>query len=128
MQRTIMFRGRSLKLTVSSRAQAQLTRRTSPLFLEMELYFSCLIRKRVLVRESTEVMDAVTLMDNLVAQFRPVVTETCAMRDVERDNPPVKDMPILNPERFYPHWLTLDYRRGRWRADFGYNNSRSATV
>jgi len=128
MQRTIMFRGRSLKLTVSSRAQAQLTRRSSPLFLEMELYFSCLIRKRVLVRESTEVADAVMLMDNLAAQFRPVVTETCAMRDVERDNPPVKDMPILNPERFYPHWLTLDYRRGQWRADFGYSGSRSVTA
>ena len=127
MQRTITFQGRPLKLTVSPRAQTQLTRRTSPLFLEMELYFSCLIRKRVLVRETIE-EGAVALVDNLVARFRPVVTETCAMRDVERDNPPVKDMPILNPERFYPHWLTLDYRRGQWRADFGYNGSRSITA
>ena len=77
----------------------------------MELYFSCLIRKRVLVRESIEEADAVVLADRLIASFRPVVTETCAMRDVERDNPPLKDMPILHPERFYPHWLARDYRR-----------------
>jgi hypothetical protein len=34
-------------------------------------------------------------------------------------------MPILNPERFYPHWLTLDYRRGKWLADFGYVGSKA---
>ena len=128
MQRMITFKGRPLKLTVSQRAQTQLARRTSPLFLEMELYFSCLIRKRVLVHESTDDLDAVTLADKLMAWFRPVVTETCAMRDVERDNPPVKDMPILNPERFYPHWLTLDYRRGKWLADFGYVGSRARSA
>jgi hypothetical protein len=128
MQRMITFKGRPLKLTVSQRAQTQLARRTSPLFLEMELYFSCLIRKRVLVHESMDDLDAVTLADKLMAWFRPVVTETCAMRGVERDNPPVKDMPILNPERFYPHWLTLDYRRGKWLADFGYVGSKAGSA
>jgi hypothetical protein len=123
MQRIITFQGRVLELTVSRQAQTQLDRRTEPLFLEMELYFSCLIRKRVLVRESIDGPDAVTLGDRLVARFRPVVTQTCAMRDVERDNPPVKDMPIIRPERFFPHWLTLDYRRGTWLADFGYVTS-----
>lgn len=120
MERTITFQGRSLTLTISQRAQAQLDRLAEPLFLEMELYFSCLIRKRVYVREATDAPDVITLADKLMARFRPVVTETCAMRDVERDNPPVKDMPIIHPERFFPHWLTLDYRRGVWQADFGY--------
>ena len=128
MQRLITFHGRPLSLTVSQRALVQLACRVSPLLLEMELYFSCLIRKRVLVRESIEGADAVVLADKLIASFRPVVTETCAMRDVERDNPRVKDMPILHPERFYPHWLTLDYRRGQWRADFGYAGSVTKTA
>ena len=124
MQCLTSFQGRTLRLTVSERAQQQLVRRTSPLFLEMELYFSCLIRKRVLVRESIDENDAVVLADKLVASFRPVVTQTCAMREVERDNPPVKDMPIRHPERFYPHWLTLDFRRGEWSAEFGYSGTR----
>jgi len=123
MQHTITFQGRSLQLTVSQRAQVQLDLRSEPLFLEMELYFSCLIRKRVYVRESTGGPDVVVLADKLMARFRPVVTKTCAMRDVERDNPPVMDMPIIKPERFFPHWLTLDYRRGDWQADFGYVTS-----
>lgn len=124
MQRLTSFQGRTLRLTVSERAQQQLVRRASPLFLEMELYFSCLIRKRVLVRESIDENDAVVLADKLVASFRPVVTQACAMREVERDNPPVKDMPIQHPERFYPHWLTLDFRHGEWCAEFGYSGTR----
>ena len=127
MERTVTFQGRSLQLTISQRAQAQLDHLAEPLFLEMELYFSCLIRKRVYVRAATDAPDVVTLAGKLMARFRPVVTETCAMRDVERDNPPVKDMPITHPERFFPHWLTLDYRRGDWQADFGYATATAAS-
>ena len=120
MQQVITVQGRSLKLTISKRAQARLDRRTEPLFLELELYFSCLIRKRVHVREAVEGEDVCSLSEKLTVRFRPVVTQTCAMRDVERDNPPVKDMPIVKPERYFPHWLSLDYRRGEWQAEFGY--------
>jgi len=111
--------GRSLLLRISRSAQKALDKRQSPLFLEMELYFSCLVRKRVYVRNTIE-DGAVVLNDKLSVRFRPVVTEQCAMREVEVANPPVKDMPVVNPERYFPHWLTLDYRHGDWIAEFGY--------
>lgn len=123
MEQVITVQGRSLKLTISKQAQARLDRRTEPLFLELELYFSCLIRKRVHVREVVDGEDVLALSEKLNVRFRPVVTQTCAMRDVERDNPPVKDMPIVKPERYFPHWLILDYRRGEWQAEFGYATS-----
>lgn len=112
--------GKPFKLSISNKAQAQLDRRTIPLLLEMELYFSCLVRKRVYVRDHTNGQDAAALSDKLRVSFRPVVTQSCAMREVERDNPPVMDMPIVKPERYFPHWLTLDYKRGKWLAEFGY--------
>lgn len=108
-----------LQLRVSPSAQAVLDRRQSPLLLELELYFSCLVRKRVHVRDHLD-GEAVVLNDKLSVRFRPVVTQHCAMRDVERDNPPVMDMPVVNPQRYFPHWLTLDFRRGNWIAEFGY--------
>ena len=123
MEKTVVVGERSLNLKISKRAQAQLDRRTSALFLELELYFSCLVRKRVYVRETLDAHDVHTVSDKLQVRFRPVVTETCAMREVERDNPPVKDMPIVHPERYFPHWLTLDYVRGEWLAEFGYAQS-----
>jgi hypothetical protein len=119
MDQIITRQQKSLQLRVSKSAQAALDRRQSPLLLELELYFSCLVRKRVHVRDHLD-GDAVDLNDKLSVRFRPVVTQQCAMRDVERDNPPVMDMPAVNPERYFPHWLTLDFRRGKWIAEFGY--------
>ncbi len=117
----IIVRGarRPLQLRVSKSAQAALDRRQYPLLLELELYFSCLVRKRVHVRDALD-SEAVVLNDKLSVRFRPVVTQQCAMRDVERDNPPVMDMPAVNPERYFPHWLALDFRHGDWIAEFGY--------
>jgi hypothetical protein len=123
MRKTVVVGDRPLKLAISKRAQAQLDRRTSALLLELELYFSCLVRKRVYVREQFDARDVHAVSDKLQVRFRPVVTETCAMREVERDNPPVRDMPIVNPERYFPHWLTLDFVRGEWLAEFGYARS-----
>jgi hypothetical protein len=27
---------------------------------------------------------------------------------------------LLEMERYFPHWLTLDFRHGKWQAEFGY--------
>jgi len=120
MNQTVDIGRKSLKLHVSRRAEARLKQRSEPLLLEMELYFSCLIRKRVYVRESAEGIEAISVNDRLKIWFRPVVTRTCAISECERDNPPVVDMPIVDPGRYFPRWLTLDYRAGQWRAEFGY--------
>ena len=120
METQVAVDGRSIRLNISKAAQARLDQRAAPLLLEMELYFSCLVRKRVYVRESIDITDTVALTEKLRVRFRPVVTESCAMREVDRSNPPVKDMPIVHPERYFPHWLKLDFLRGEWQAEFGY--------
>ncbi len=120
MNHTVTVNGRSLRVALSKAAKRALEQRADALLLEMELYFSCLIRKRVYVREEFKGVDSIPVSDKLHISFRPVVTQSCAIRDVPRDNPPVRDMPIVRPERYFPHWLTLDYRRGEWLAEFGY--------
>ena len=120
MQQNIRINDRFLHLSISPAAQRSLARRSAGLFLELELYFSCLVRKRVYIRENVTSADFHQLTDSLFARFRPVVTQGCAMREVEIDNPPVQDMPMLHAERYFPHWLTLDFRAGQWVAEFGY--------
>jgi hypothetical protein len=120
MNHTVTVNGKSLRVALSKAAKRALERRADALLLEMELYFSCLIRKRVYVRDDFKGVDAIPVSDKLHISFRPVMTQSCAIRDVPRDNPPVRDMPIVRPERYFPHWLTLDYRRGEWLAEFGY--------
>jgi hypothetical protein len=112
--------GRSLQLSLSRAAQRALALRTEALYLELELYFSCLVRKRIHVRDSMTGAGYLPVTDKLRVRFRPVVTQTCSMREVDTSNPPLLDMPMVQADRYFPHWLTLDYRGGRWRAEFGY--------
>lgn len=120
MSETLSVLGKSFHLDISDAARRKLDRRALPLYLELELYFSCLIRKRVYVREAPTAEGFITLADGLLVRFRPVVTRTCSISDCDGEMPPLMDMPVVRPERYFPHWLRLDYRRGKWQAEFGY--------
>ena len=125
MEQTVIINGRPLRIRISNRAEARLRRREAPLYLEMELYFSCLLRKQINVREQPDGIEPHPVNDRLQVWFRPVVTKSCAISECPPGKPPVTDMPVVRPERYFPHWLTLDYRAGRWLADFGYARPRA---
>lgn len=118
MNREIDFHNRKIALSLSDAAEKALAQRSSPLLAEMELYFSCLIRKAVRFHESTS-SDGVTVNDKLALRFHPVMTQHCGL-DYEGDEPPLTDFPITNAERYVPHWLKIDYRHGEWQGEFGY--------
>lgn len=118
MQQQIAFHGRNLKLTLTPAAIHALTKRQTPLVAEMELYFSCLIRKTVRFYE-TENRNCTPISDSLSLCFRPVMTRQCGT-DYEGNEPPLTDFPIENAERYIPHWLQIDYIDGKWHGEFGY--------
>jgi hypothetical protein len=87
----------------------------------MELYFSCLIRKQVRIRQTLDTLYKVKVSDKLEIGFRPVMTRACGVTETdETGKPPLTDFPIAKPECYIPHWLTLDYRKGEWQSEFGY--------
>jgi len=103
---------------LSRAAQAALA--TGPLVVEMELYFSCLIRKRVLFPPAAHRDATCARLDEcLTVCFRPVMTRQCAVNGVQ-GSPELETFPIRRPEAFLPKWLTLDFRHGNWSGEFGY--------
>lgn len=118
MQKHIDFYGRTLELTLSPAAENALAQRQTPLLAEMELYFSCLIRKAVRFYE-TETRDCTPVTATLSLCFRPVMTRHCGL-DYEGDEPPLDNFPIHQAERYVPHWLRIDYQNGQWLGEFGY--------
>ncbi len=116
MQREIDFHKRKIALSLSDSAEKALAQRSTPLLAEMELYFSCLIRKAVRFSDGD---NGVAISDKLTLRFRPVMTQHCGL-DYEGDEPPLTDFPISNEERYIPHWLKIDYRHGQWLGEFGY--------
>lgn len=110
--------GKPVQVSWTAAAEEAMQRLGTPLIAEMELYFSCLIRKRVRFNELAKGDDTVMLNEHLRVCFRPVMSKSCAI-DPEGSPPPLTDLPIVNPAAFVPKWMTIDFRNGSWVGEFG---------
>ena len=120
----VKMMGKEIQVELSDKAEKQLSYRSTPLFVEMELYFSCLLRKELriyeTIREQLDEAFSTQLSDNLQISFRPVMTKSCSVSSCEGEKPPLSDFPIQKPQSYVPKWLKIDYRKGEWCGDFGY--------
>ncbi len=119
MQTTITIEGKDVNIKTSAAADRALSNRGQPLLAEMELYFSCLIRKQVRFHDAGDFDNEVAVADGLKVRFRPVMTASCGI-DHEGKEPPLSDFPIVKPQAYIPRWLRIDFRRGEWVGEFGY--------
>ena len=71
----ITLHDKSLEIRLTAAAQKALARRDRPLVAEMELLFSCLLRKRVYFGESPE--QSTPVNDRLWVRFKPIMTRRC---------------------------------------------------
>ena len=113
--------GRELELRLTPRASRALAARGEPLDIELELYFSCFIRKRVNfhARAPAGAVAQAALSDRVSVSFHPVMTRACRVAEVH-GAPGLETFPILHPGPFTPRWLALDFKRGAWRGEFGF--------
>jgi len=120
MKHEVRIEGRRVEIDLTPAAERELARRNQPLLAEMELYFSCLIRKKVRFRDIGDEANTVSASDQLSIRFRPVMTAKCNVHEYEGDEPPLTDFPITRPESYIPKWLRIDFRHGQWNGEFGY--------
>ncbi len=117
LQATVEIMGKPVKVEWSAAAERQMQMLSEPLPVEMELYFSCLIRKAVRFGREAQAADFAVASPHLKIGFRPIMTRSCNVRDFEVE-PPVEDFPIVKPAAFVPKRLTIDFRQGRWDGEF----------
>lgn len=109
-----------LDVRLSEAARQALARRGQPLCVQLELLFSCMLRKQVHFPQIQH-PDALALdagSPSLRVWFRAVGTKTCLISD--QPVPDLQTFPLRRTEPFKPRWLALDYRDGRWSGQFGY--------
>jgi len=117
MMASIEILGKSVRVEWSEAAEKALNKLTTPLLVEMELLFSCLIRKAVRFRQDSQSDNFVFVTPQLKVGFRPVMTKACRVSDYE-GAPPLEDFPIVRPEAFVPKRLKIDYKSGKWVGEF----------
>lgn len=116
--------GRPLRVQFSPQALAAAGRLQSPLTVEAELYFSCMIRKAVRFRyaqpdDTLPTGSHAPLLEHMTLQFRPVTTQHCQI-EVGAGAPPLETMPVTRPHAFVPRWVSIDFHHGDWLGEFGY--------
>lgn len=117
----IPFGKGSLEVRLTPRAKDALATLEAPLAVELELYFSCLIRKRVIFT-TVSLHDAAAsgrLSDQVSVAFRPVMTKACSLGEAA-GKPDLETFPIVKAAAFTPKWLELDRVHGEWRGEFGW--------
>lgn len=122
-QYRIALAEKEVDIRLSQTAQAALQQRHACLYVEMELYFSCMIRKQLRFYEHPSSSDFQQVTKYLHVAFRPVMTQRCSIHDSDGP-PPLTPFPIARAEKFLPHWLFIDFHKGQWQGEFGYRQSR----
>jgi hypothetical protein len=117
MQATAEILGKKVLVEWSAAADKAMNLLVTPLRVEMELYFSCLIRKTVRFNQQSSTRYAVSVTPKLSLDFRPVMTKVCKVSEVEGE-PPLEDFNIVKPEAFVPKKLFIDFKRGQWVGEF----------
>lgn len=112
-------RGKTLHLDIDKGALRALRGKPTPLFIDLELYFSCLIRKRVLIsHQPDKEKDYLRLNDVLYVAFSPVMTKACAIEDSL--SPELTTFPIKKRDAFLPKWLKISFKKSQFHGEFGY--------
>ncbi|MBD3669616.1 MAG: hypothetical protein HUJ29_02495 [Gammaproteobacteria bacterium] len=114
-----------MDIAITDKARQVLDDLVTPLHVEMELYFSCLIRKQVVYPPSPH-PDAQTIDSghpNLRLYFRPVMTKSCSVEE-SHGEPDLVPFPMQASDKFQPKWFQLDFRGGQWESTYGYSRNQ----
>ena len=114
--------GKTVKVELSRRAQKALGKLDQPLFVTMEVYFSCFVVKKVQFSVIKPVWDTFEAAENLNIGFRVIQSAPCNIHDLKGDNTPdYIEFPIKKRKAILPHHLKIDYSGGEWKGTYTWN-------
>lgn len=116
---SVVINGRNVAVEWTDAAARELARRPRPLVIELELYFSCLVKKFVHFREEAGDRKTVAASDKLLLYFRPVTSTACSFEVAERmGRQPEMELHGEAVARIAPKTVSIDYARGSWQGRY----------
>ena len=116
---TVRINQREVEVKWTGRADRELRRLDQRLVVELQLYFSCVIKKRVLFHAGSGI-DAVPVNDRLGLTFRSIASAVCDPREFADSYPEGKNLSSGRAARMVPRRVEIDFRRGAWEGQFHY--------
>ena len=109
--------GYSVTVYWTTRANQALLARTRPLVIEAQLYFSCVIKKRVLFHDATTESD-IPVHNLLRLRFRLVEASSCDPLEFARYYPEQKELHPVSVDNIRPKEIRFDWIKGDWYGEF----------
>lgn len=119
LRHTVQINGRPVLVEWTNAAARELVKRTQPLVVELELYFSCLVKKFVHFHETVPLRDTVAVNDKLAVFFRPVTSTACSFEIADHlGRQPELELDTPNVRKIAPKRVEIDFVRGEWRGNY----------
>lgn len=117
-QAMVSINGRDVLVEWTRAAAAELARRPRPLIVEVELYFSCLVKKFVLFHEQVGDREVAVVNNSLSVFFRPVMSTACSIEAAELlGRQPEADIPGDAVKKIAPRRVRIDRRKNAWTGE-----------
>jgi len=113
----IEMRGREVEVRWTKRAQRELSQRTTPLVAEMSLYFSCVVKKRLVFSNLAE-QSCVPVNEKLRVSFRTIQPESCEPVLFANNYPIKMELDSKGANKMTAKWLEIDFRAREWIGEF----------
>jgi hypothetical protein len=114
---TVDVGGFPLSVLWTERAQRALQKRNRPLIVEMQLYFSCVVKKRTIFHD-IYTHNCVKLNDQLCVDFRTVEPTSCDPEEFARFYPEKRELSAPGAKRMHAKRLFIDYKSKEWIGEF----------
>jgi hypothetical protein len=101
----------------TQRAHRELAKRDRPLEVEMQLYFSCVVKKRVLFHDRPSGKAAI-IPGGFAVHFRPVEASSCDPLEFAQAYPERRVLSSPAAQRMHPRTLDIDFVQGEWQGSF----------
>jgi len=111
---------REVEVSWTGRAERELQRRDQALVVELQLYFSCVVKKRVLFHQQAVAFDCIRVNDKIEIAFQPIASAVCDPREFAASYPEGKNLSTGKAARMVPRAVEIDYRRNNWEGQFYY--------
>jgi len=113
----VPMRGGELTVRWTGRAERALRARGEPLPVEMQLYFACVLMKRVLFPDQHP-EDGVEVDGRFLVSLHTVESDRCDPVTFAEEHPGRRNLNSAGAGRMRAKELLLDYRKGEWRGEF----------
>lgn len=114
---SIDVRGKKMSIMYSKRAEIALQKRQHSLVAELQLYFTCVVQKRVIFHQQSE-LETLRTNNNLEIAFHTVQSNNCDPVEFAAKHPVKKQLNSKGAKSMRPSLLKIDYKHNQWIGDF----------